>query len=174
MKKAIIWFITGFIAATAFSAHAEVNSMIDKVVQGEYNFTIGSDLLESKTIIVDGMAYVPARLSGEYAGYIVRFNETTGLKWIKKIVTPKATVLKSIDVLNGSISRNQNSISRNEEEITRLKKENQTITVLSDIKNAEKNIERWKQDIISLNEQIAKLNQTLVDIDAQEAELANP
>lgn len=173
MRKAIVWFIAGFIAATAFSAHAEVMTMMDKVVQGEYDFTIGNDKLESKSIIVDGLAYVPARLAGETSGHIVRFDEVTGVRWIKKITTPKTTVLKSIEVLNGSIKRNQDAIGRNEEEIVRLKKLEQIPTVLMDIQTAENTIERQRKGIIDLNEQIAKLNQTLSDIAAQEAELAN-
>lgn len=172
MRKYIIGMLFGIALTIGVSANAEVNSMINKVVQGEYNFTIGNDLLESKAIIVDGLAYVPARLAGETSGHIVRFDEVAGVKWIKKISTPKATVLKTIEVHYESIARNQNAISRNEAEISKLRDGIQSDSVLMDIQAMEKSIEKQRQGITQLQEQIAKLNQTLADIDAQEAELA--
>lgn len=174
VKKSVVWFIAGFIAATAFSAHAEVLQMIGKQVDGVFDLTINNQKMEYQAVLIDGTTYAPVRMLGEATGFIVRFNEDTGIKLVKKIVTPRVTVLKTIEVLNGSISRNRDAIKRNEEEINRLSKEVQSELVLMDIQNNERSIERQNQGIIELNEKIAKLNQTLADIDAQEAELANP
>lgn len=172
MRKYIVGIFIGFCLSFAVGAHAEVMSMIGKVVTGEYDFTINNDKLESKSIIVDGVAYIPARLMGNTAGYIVRFDETTGLKLIKKITTPPETIKKSIDVLNNAIARNETAIKTNEEELDRLKKEKQTEQVLMDIITIESTIKKMNEDIAGCRDQINKLNQTLSDIDAQQAELA--
>lgn len=171
MKKAIVWFIAGFMAATAFSAHAEVLQMIGKQVESVFDLTINNQKMEYQAVLIDGTTYAPVRMLGEATGYIVRFNDETGIKLVKKIITPRATVLKTIEVLTASIDRNQNAIRKNEEEIAKFKNVTQTDSVLMDIQNMEKSIEKKKQGIIELNDQIAKLNQTLTDIDTQEAEL---
>lgn len=145
--------------------------MIGKTVESTVGLTINNQKMEYDAILIDGTTYAPVRMLGEATGYIVRFDDAIGVKLIKKITTPRETVLKSIEVLTGSISRNQDAIRRNEEEIIKLDKEAQTSAVVTDIQTAEQTIERQKQGIIDLNAQIAKLNQTLAEIDAQQAEL---
>lgn len=172
MRKYAIGLFIGFCLSFAVGANAEVLNMIGKTVEATIDLTINNQKMEYQAILIDGTTYAPIRMLGEATGNIVRYDSETGVKLVRKIATPKATVLKSIEVLNGSISRNQDAISRNEEEIIRLKKEMQTPEVVMDIQTSEKTIERQKQGIIDLNTQIAKLNQTLADIDAQEAELA--
>lgn len=72
MRKAIVWFIAGFIAATAFSAHAE--EMKNKIVQDVLAVFINNEQV-ADAILVDNMAYVPLREVGEKAGYKVAFGE---------------------------------------------------------------------------------------------------
>lgn len=172
MRKYILGGLIGFCLSFAVGAHAEVINMIGKVVDGEFDLTINNQKMEYKAITIDGTTYAPVRMLGEATGHIVRFDSETGVKMIKKITTPKATVLKSISALNSTIATNENMIRGNEAEIDRLKKGPPTDQVLIDINTAEDTIERLKKGIIGLNEQIAKLNQTLADIEAQEAELS--
>lgn len=72
MRKAFIWFIAGFIVATAFSAHAE--EMKDKVVQDVMSVFINGERVPD-AILVDEKAYAPLREVGEKAGYKVAFGE---------------------------------------------------------------------------------------------------
>lgn len=171
MKKYIIGGLVFFLSF-AVGAHAEVISMIGKTVDNVYALTINGQKMEYDAVLIDGTTYAPVRMLGEATGHIVKFDDTTGVKLIKKITTPKETVLKSIAALNSTIATNETMIKGNENEIDRLKKENQTDQVRMDIKTAEDTIDRLNNGIVSLKAQIAKLNQTLSEIDAQEAELS--
>lgn len=170
-KYILLGAIFGFCLSFTVGAHAEVMNMIGKVVQGEYDFTINNDKLETKAIIVDGVAYIPARLMGEAAGYIVRFDDITGLKLIKKIATPPDTIKKSIDAITKSINTNHAVIKVNENELEQLRSVPQTESTIIDAKNVETRIQKLKDDNIKLNEQISKFDQTLNDIEAQNAEI---
>lgn len=174
MRKYVVGILIGFCLSFAVGAHAEMINMIGKVVEGTVDLTINGKKMEYQAILIDGTTYAPVRMLAEETGQIVRYDSVTGVKLIKKITTPKETVLKSIAALNSTIATNEMMIKGNEEEIARLKKESQTQTAVSDIQTAEKTVERLKQDSIELNGQIAKLNQTLAEIAAQEAELNQP
>lgn len=174
VRKYIIGGIVGFMMAFAVSAHAEVISMIGKVIQGEYDFTVDNQKLEYKAIIVDGTAYIPARLTGDNIGYIVRFDETTGLKMIKKIVGTSDTVNKSIEAVQQALFTNERMTSSNEAEVVKLRKEEQNTEIVTRIKNSENELERLRKSNENLKNQINILNQTLVEISAQEAELNPP
>lgn len=174
MRKYVVGILIGFCLSFVVGAHAEVMNMIGKVVDGEFDLTINNQKMEYQAVMIDGTTYAPVRMLGEATGHIVRFNSETGVKLIKKITVPRETVLKSITALDSSISTNEKLIIANEEEIMKLRVKEQTTSVIMDIKTAEDTIDRLKNGIVGLNEQKAKLNQTLSDIDAQQAELANP
>lgn len=171
MRKYIVGIFIGFCLSFVVGANAEVINMIGKIVENEFDLTINNQKMEYKAIAIDGTTYAPVRMLGEATGHIVRFDNETGVKLIKKIITPKETVLKSITALNSTIATNEAMIKGNQQEILRLKKEQQTEQIMSDIKTAEDTIDRLQKGIIGLNEQIAKLNLTLAEIDAQQAEL---
>jgi hypothetical protein len=171
MKKYVIGILIGFCLSFAVGAHAEVINMIGKVVDGTIDLTINKKKMEYQAVLIDGTTYAPVRMLGEETGYIVKFDDVTGVKLIKKITTPKETVLKSIAALNSTIATNESMTKGNQEEIVKLKVKEQTPQVLMDIKTTEDTIDRLQKGIVGLNEQIDKLNQTLADIDAQQAEL---
>lgn len=172
MRKYIIGGLIGFCLSFAVGANAEVINMIGKVVENEFDLTINNQKMEYKAIAIDGTTYAPVRMLGEATGHIVKFDTEKGVMLIKKITTPKETVLKSIAALRSTISTNENMINGNKTEIERLKKGAQTHQVLIDIKTAEDTIERLQKGVVGLNEQIDKLNKTLADIESQEAELS--
>lgn len=70
--------------ATSFSAHAEISSLIGKIVDGEFTININGKELNQKAIVIKGTSYLPVRSISESIGYNVKFDEGTGIELFPK------------------------------------------------------------------------------------------
>lgn len=174
MRKYFIVGIAGFMLAFAVSAHAEVVNMIGKTVEGVVDLTINGKKMEYQAILIDGTTYAPVRMLAEELGQIVRYDNVTGVKLVKKIIGTRETVNKSIESLKLAIDTNERMLSANEKELIRLRQEPQIPEIITRIKNTENELDRLKKSNTTLSNQLAQLNQTLIEIAAQEAELNPP
>lgn len=166
--------LIGFCLSFAVGAHAEVISMIGKTVEGVVDLTINGKKMEYQAIMIDGTTYAPVRMLAEETGNVVRYDPTTGVKLVKKIIGTTDSVYKQIESINLAIVTNETIKALNEENIQKYRKEQQTDTIVARIKSSEAEIERLNKSTANLTNQIAKLKQTLVEIAAQEAELNPP
>lgn len=93
MRKYIIGALFGAMLATAFSAHAEVVSLVNQVVQGMFPVSIDGKPL-GNAIVVDNKTYLPVRDFGEAVGYKVSFTDDQQVILTKNAAaqtTPTAT-----------------------------------------------------------------------------------
>jgi hypothetical protein len=103
MKKYFYGFIgilIGFLLSLTISAHAEVISMIGKVIQGEFPIKVNGSSLDNKAFVVDGTSYLPVRAIAESVGMDVYFNADLGIELKNKEVakpvnTPTNTVINT-------------------------------------------------------------------------------
>lgn len=84
MKKYILGGIVGFILAFTVSAHAEVVSMIGKVIDGAFPVKVDGKTLDTQAIVVEGTSYLPVRAFGDATGYDVKFDADMGITLTKK------------------------------------------------------------------------------------------
>lgn len=86
MKKLFIGILIGCGIGFAVSANAEeIQTVVGKVIQGEFPVKIGDKELTNKAIVVDGTSYLPVREFGEAIGYEVKFSADLGVT-----LSPKA------------------------------------------------------------------------------------
>jgi hypothetical protein len=73
IKKYTIGILIGVALTIGVSAHAEVASMIGKVVEGSFPMIINGAKAEKDGLVIDGTTYIPARNAGQMFGYDVSF-----------------------------------------------------------------------------------------------------
>jgi hypothetical protein len=86
MKKYLIGAIVGFMLSLGVGAHAEVISMIGKVIDGSFPIKINGNTLQNPAITIEGVSYVPTREFAESLGAQVKFNADLGIE-----VAPSST-----------------------------------------------------------------------------------
>lgn len=79
MKKYIIGGIVGAALTVGITAHAEVGSMIGKVVDGVFQVKLDGEVLNTKAIVIEGTSYLPVREFSEKLGYEVTFDMQEGI-----------------------------------------------------------------------------------------------
>jgi hypothetical protein len=84
MKKYIVGALFGFLLSLAFSAHAEVASLIGKVVEGSFPLQINGQKSEKDAVVIDGTSYIPVRSAGELFGYDVSFVDSKVILKVKE------------------------------------------------------------------------------------------
>ncbi|MGG4439996.1 hypothetical protein [Brevibacillus fortis] len=84
MRKYIIGTLFGLLIGTSISVHAEVVSLVGKVVEGELPVNINGKTLNNKAIVVDGTAYLPVHAIGDTLGYNASFVLNEGIKLYPK------------------------------------------------------------------------------------------
>lgn len=180
MKKYIIGTIFGVLLATATSAHAEVTSLINKVVEGMFPVTVeGTSIGEA--VVIDNKTYLPVREFGEAVGYTVSFTESREVVLTKNeepvstiptepVVTPQPTVptktvaeqitdLKiKIAYEKESIEHNKIMMGSNEGALTMPNAPKESVQQAIDmykvrITDSEKNITQYEAQIVSLEAQ---------------------
>jgi hypothetical protein len=87
IKKYAIGILVGAALTIGVSAHAEVASMIGKVVQGSFPFEINGQKAEKDVLVIDDTSYVAIRDAGEMFGYDISFIDS------KVIAKPKDGVV---------------------------------------------------------------------------------
>ncbi len=80
MRKYMIGAIFGALLATAVSAHAEVISMIGKVVDGAFPVKVNGTTIDKQAIVIDGTSYLPVRAIGDALNMDVSFNTDLGIE----------------------------------------------------------------------------------------------
>ncbi|MCY9662344.1 hypothetical protein P5G65_11955 [Paenibacillus chondroitinus] len=80
MRKYIIGAIFGILLGTSISAHAEVASIVGKVIEGDFTVIINGRTLNNKAIVIEGTSYLPVREIGDSIGYNVSFDQNIGIK----------------------------------------------------------------------------------------------
>ncbi|MCY9593713.1 hypothetical protein PC41400_21545 [Paenibacillus chitinolyticus] len=77
MMKKYLYLLFGIFIGLGLSlgigAHAEVTSMIGKVVEGSFPVLINGEKSEKDALVVDGTSYLPVRSAGQLFGYDVSF-----------------------------------------------------------------------------------------------------
>lgn len=86
MRKYVVGMIFGFALAFSISAHAEVVSMINKIVEGTFPVTVEGTKLTTDAVVIEGSTYLPVRSFGEAIGYTVGFDANMGVSLTKKSV----------------------------------------------------------------------------------------
>lgn len=169
MKKSIVWFIAGCIAATSFSAYAEeaIESMIGKQVNGVVNVDLYGKAM--KSVLIDGVTYVPLREFAESRGDLVSYSEETGVKIKKRISGDRESFTRAIAGLKSSSMTASRMLGVAESELDKLKAKPQTQDGLNDIKATEDRIKKTKEDISRYEKSLAQLEQQLTEFDAQQA-----
>lgn len=79
----MVGMIFGFVLAFSISAHAEVASMINKVVEGTFPVTVEGKKLAADAVVIEGNTYLPVRAFGESIGYTVGFDAGMGVSLTK-------------------------------------------------------------------------------------------
>lgn len=172
MKKYIIGFVVGALTMTAFSASAEVVSLIGKSIDNEYVVQLNGEELGTKAISIEGTSYAPVRAVGEALGLNVDFeNEVVILEETQdQAVEVNKSVVPDTSLLEQSIQRNLETIESNNEtirlfqaEIDRL--ENELLKSSSSeennrtelmIKNNQMTVDRMKEANVELERRISE------------------
>lgn len=90
MKKVFLGIIIGFCLSFSITAYAqEIQSMIGKLVSGQFPVIVDGETLVNPAIVVEGTSYLPVRSFGEKMGYKVIF-DTEGKVLLE---TMKTTVI---------------------------------------------------------------------------------
>lgn len=85
MKKYVVGILIGFCLSFAVGAHAEVVTMINKVVEGTFPVTVQGNRLAVDAVVIEGSTYLPVREFGEAIGYEVGFNADLGVSLTKTV-----------------------------------------------------------------------------------------
>ncbi|WP_312117220.1 hypothetical protein [Brevibacillus reuszeri] len=80
MRKYIIGTLFGVLIGTSINVHAEVASLVGKVIEGEFPVSINGRTLKNKAIVVDGTSYLPVRTIADTFGYNSTFVPNEGIK----------------------------------------------------------------------------------------------
>ncbi|MEC0265129.1 stalk domain-containing protein [Paenibacillus anseongense] len=94
MRKYIVGAIFGALLMTAFSASAEVSSVIGKVVDGAFSVKINDKSLNNQAVVIEGTSYLPVREIGEALGMDIKFDADLGIELQSKAGKPVDTNLQ--------------------------------------------------------------------------------
>jgi hypothetical protein len=122
MRKYVIGMIFGFALAFSLSAHAEVVSMINKVVEGTFPVTVEGKKLDTDAVVIEGSTYLPVRSFGEAIGYTVGFDTEMGVSLVKKSAeTAQPTTSQTIPIATDPKVSTEQKIKYLEQEIANFK-----------------------------------------------------
>lgn len=85
MRKYVIGVLIGFCLSLGVGAHAEVVTMINKVVEGTFPVTVQGNKLPVDAVVIEGTTYLPVRSFGEAIGYTVGFDADLGVNLTKTV-----------------------------------------------------------------------------------------
>lgn len=85
MKKYVVGCLIGFFLSLGFGAHAEVVTMINKIVEGTFPVTVQGSKLPVDAVVIEGSTYLPVRAFGEAIGYTVGFDADLGVSLSKTV-----------------------------------------------------------------------------------------
>lgn len=100
MRKYLVGAVFGFCITFATSAHAEVTTMIEKVVDGVFSVKVNGKTLANQALVIEGTSYLPVREFGEALGMDVKFDADLGIELMQKArpaPTPDSTPTTSAE-----------------------------------------------------------------------------
>lgn len=80
MKKFLLGLSIGFMLSIPIGAHAQIASMIGKVVDGVFPVKVNGNSIENSAIVIEGTSYLPVRAMGDALGMDVSFNADLGIE----------------------------------------------------------------------------------------------
>jgi hypothetical protein len=112
LKKLVIGVVIGFVLSLPLTANGAVQSLIGKVVDGEFTVTVNKSLLPNKAIVIEGTSYLPVRTLSDATGYNVYFEANKGIDLVDKKLDvqeklnsiDKGTTELPVKLPNGEIS----------------------------------------------------------------------
>lgn len=84
MKKLLIGIALGLMLSIPVGAGAEVVSMVNKVIDGEFVVKLNGKNLDTKSIVIEGTSYLPVRDLAERLNINVKFDATNGIELTQK------------------------------------------------------------------------------------------
>lgn len=108
MRKYIIGSLFGLLIGGSISVHAEVISLVGKVVEGEMPVKINGKTLNNKAIVVDGTSYLPVHAIGNTLGYNASFVPNEGIKLYPKFDEERLAI-KYLPIVNMNKTYTTNS-----------------------------------------------------------------
>jgi hypothetical protein len=114
MRKYVIGFLVGVLCASVAPAYGAVSSLVGKKVSGEYVVKVDGNIIEGKSIAIDGTTYAPLRIIGDATGYNVTFENKevifTKKQEVNTVPNEAVTVDNSIAEIDAKIAGLQNNI----------------------------------------------------------------
>lgn len=84
MRKYIIGGLVGIVLAVGASAHAEVEGVVGKVVDGLLPVKVNGTNLEKQAIIIEGTSYLPVRAVADVLGMEATYSSEQGIELKQK------------------------------------------------------------------------------------------
>lgn len=158
MKKFILGLVIGMAIMIPVGAHAEVESLINQVVQGMFPVSIDGKPL-GNAIVVDNKTYLPVRDFGEAVGYKVTFTDDQQVVLTKGDTTPTTpttsgenTLMKQIREINDKLGKLVNEKQSLEKQINDIHTKNALNGKVDgdDIKELQKQVDAKQAEIDKL------------------------
>jgi len=169
MRKYIVGGLAGAALMFSVTAFADGNSIIGKVIQGEYSVKVikvanpAGETLSTKSIAVDGTTYVPLRVAADTFGYDADFANKMVILTERSGGTVTKETLETSETTPETPSSTQETV---EEQIASLSSQrsmliNQAIQLLA---TADPNSIEVTQKVKKLNDQAAELQKQIDEL----------
>lgn len=84
VRKYLIGALVGLSLSFAFSAHAAVENLIGRVVEGVFPVKVNGIKIDKQAIVIDGTSYLPVRAIGDALNIDIDFNADLGIELTQK------------------------------------------------------------------------------------------
>ncbi|MCD1261666.1 hypothetical protein B5M42_022945 [Paenibacillus athensensis] len=173
MRKYVIGAAVGFVLSLSLTAHAEVEQVMNAVVQGLFPVKVDG-VRVGDAIVVNDKTYLPVRSFGEAVGYEVTFTDAREVVMTRKAATPdpdaarQAELMVQIGKLESDIQSKQAGIQNMKQSIENFTFEMDRATddtlkfqFGAQITQYQARIQEWQNVIIELQKQVDALRQQL-------------
>jgi|GEM_PF-2294326 len=173
MRKYVIGAAFGFLLSLGITAHAQVENVINAVVQGLFPVKVDGTRV-GDAIVVNDTTYLPVRAFGEAVGYEVTFTEDREVVMTRKAVSPDPDIVRQAELL-AQISKLDNDMQSKQMGIQNMKQsidnltydfnhstdETLRIEYGKQITMNKSRIQQWENEIIDLQKQVDALREQL-------------
>lgn len=136
MRKYVIGVLIGFCLSLGVGAHAEVVTMINKLVEGTFPVTVQGSKLPVDAVVIEGSTYLPIRAFGEAIGYVVGFDADLGVSLTKSVTDATYTDVSARDALIAKIqdlSKQRDALQKTITDLAPIVRPYETITCVKDV-----------------------------------------
>lgn len=165
MRKYVIGAIVGFCLSIGVGAHAEVSSLVGRVIEGVFPVTYNAAPI-GDALVLDGTTYLPVRKLGEAMGLNVAFDADLGVSLTKTVSETTYAIPQEVKPVVTTPVDNSKKIQEIDVKIKSIQNEIPTYEQLID--GHKRNNRPYEQTENSL----AKLRETITDLEKQKAELS--